>query len=78
MLMQAVVALARTMEKIHRNREIGIEVSAPQSAKFRGERRYRQVIELYSKHFDLDCLSRTFVDCPPNPSRDSLAIVKAA
>jgi signal transduction histidine kinase len=32
-----VAALARTMEKIHREREIGIEVVAPQHARFRGE-----------------------------------------
>lgn len=32
-----VAALARTMEKIHRDRDISIEVSAPGQAKFRGE-----------------------------------------
>src|SRR5205814_2224220 len=32
-----VAALARTMEKIHRGRELSIDVEAPQNAKFRGE-----------------------------------------
>jgi len=32
-----VAALARTMEKIHRNRDLAIDVSAPQHARFRGE-----------------------------------------
>jgi len=31
-------ALARTMEKIHRNRDLTIAIDAPQNAKFRGER----------------------------------------
>ena len=33
-----VTALARTMEKIHRDRDIAIEVDAPEHARFRGER----------------------------------------
>ena len=32
-----VTALARTMEKIHRDRDIAIEVDAPEQARFRGE-----------------------------------------
>ncbi|MGP0091579.1 MAG: sensor histidine kinase [Xanthobacteraceae bacterium] len=33
-----VTALARTMEKIHRDRGIAVEVTAPEQARFRGER----------------------------------------
>src|SRR5262249_56791180 len=33
-----VTALARSMEKIHHDREIAIEVTAPDNARFRGER----------------------------------------
>jgi signal transduction histidine kinase len=33
-----VTALARTMEKIHRDRGVAIDVAAPQEARFRGER----------------------------------------
>jgi signal transduction histidine kinase len=56
-------ALRRTMEKIHRDRDIGIEVEAETSAKFRGER--QDIEEMVGNLVDNACKwaeSRVFIE----------------
>jgi signal transduction histidine kinase len=64
-----VAALTRTMEKIHRERDISIDVQAPQHAKFRGEQ--QDLEEMVGNLVDNACKwaqSRVSVEVFPEPA----------
>ena len=63
-----VTALARTMEKIHRERDVAIAVDAPASARFRGER--QDLEEMVGNLVDNACKwaqSRVAIEVAPEP-----------
>lgn len=67
-----VAALARTMEKIHRGRELSIDVEAPQNAKFRGEQ--QDLEEMVGNLVDNACKwaqSRVAIEVFPERSDDA-------
>ena len=69
-----VAALARTMEKIHRARDISIEVEAPQNARFRGEA--QDLEEMVGNLVDNACKwaqSRVSVEVLPEHTGDARA-----
>lgn len=68
-----VIALARTMEKIHRGKDLAIDVIAPDSVRFRGER--QDVEEMVGNLVDNACKwahgrieVRLFADRPRHPA----------
>jgi signal transduction histidine kinase len=64
-----VTALARTMEKIHRDRGIAVEVTAPEHARFRGER--QDLEEMVGNLVDNACKwsqSRIAIEVVCNPA----------
>jgi len=66
-----VTALARTMEKIHHDRGIAIDVDAPQEASFRGER--QDLEEMVGNLVDNACKwaqSRVTVEVVPEPRKN--------
>ncbi|MPZ55007.1 MAG: sensor histidine kinase [Rhizobiales bacterium] len=63
-----VTALARTMEKIHRDKAVAIDISAPPQARFRGER--QDLEEMVGNLVDNACkwaLSRVAIEVVPEP-----------
>ena len=74
-----VTALARTMEKIHRDRDIAIEVDAPEHARFRGER--QDLEEMVGNLVDNACKwaqSRVGIEVVVEPGEAAGAPVKSA
>ena len=72
-----VTALARTMEKIHRDRGIAIDVDAPQEARFRGER--QDLEEMVGNLVDNACKwaqSRVNLEVVPTEGVAALAVVR--
>jgi signal transduction histidine kinase len=72
-----VTALARTMEKIHRDRGIAIDVDAPQEARFRGER--QDLEEMVGNLVDNACKwaqSRVNLEVVPKEGAAALAVVR--
>ena len=72
-----VTALARTMEKIHRDRGIAIDVDAPQEARFRGER--QDLEEMVGNLVDNACKwaqSRVNLEVVPTEGAAALAVVR--
>ena len=72
-----VTALARTMEKIHRDRGIAIDVDAPQQARFRGER--QDLEEMVGNLVDNACKwaqSRVNLEVVPTEGAAALAVVR--
>jgi len=64
-----VTALARTMEKIHRDRAVAIDVSAPPQARFRGER--QDLEEMVGNLVDNACkwaTARVAIEVVPEPA----------
>jgi signal transduction histidine kinase len=64
-----VTALARTMEKIHRERPVAIDISAPRPARFRGER--QDLEEMVGNLVDNACkwaTSRVAIEVVPEPA----------
>jgi signal transduction histidine kinase len=73
-----VTALARTMEKIHRDRSVAIEISTPPQARFRGER--QDLEEMVGNLVDNACkwaTSRVAIEVvrDPSPSRPRLRVI---
>jgi signal transduction histidine kinase len=70
-------ALTRTMEKIHRTRELTIAIDAPQDAKFRGER--QDLEEMIGNLVDNACKwaqSRVCVEVFPERAEDARHMVR--
>jgi signal transduction histidine kinase len=64
-----VTALARTMEKIHRDRQVAIDIHAPAQARFRGER--QDLEEMVGNLVDNACkwaASRVAIEVVPEPA----------
>src|ERR1700739_3387590 len=75
-----VTALARTMEKIHRDREIAIDIDVPEHARFRGEQ--QDLEEMVGNLVDNGCkwaLSRVaievIIDQPPDELKPRVRII---
>jgi signal transduction histidine kinase len=72
-----VTALARTMEKIHRDRAVAINISAPVPARFRGER--QDLEEMVGNLVDNACkwaASRVAIEVVPEPANPAIAAPK--
>jgi signal transduction histidine kinase len=72
-----VTALARTMEKIHRDRPVAIDVSAPRQARFRGER--QDLEEMVGNLVDNACKwasSRVAIEVVPEPATPQTELPK--
>jgi signal transduction histidine kinase len=68
-----VTALARTMEKIHRDRPISISINASGQARFRGER--QDLEEMVGNLVDNACkwaASRVVIDVVPEPANPAV------
>jgi signal transduction histidine kinase len=72
-----VTALARTMEKIHRDRAVAININAPVPARFRGER--QDLEEMVGNLVDNACkwaASRVAIEVVPEPANPAIATPK--
>jgi signal transduction histidine kinase len=72
-----VTALARTMEKIHRDRAVAININAPVPARFRGER--QDLEEMVGNLVDNACKwasSRVAIEVVPEPANPAIATPK--
>jgi signal transduction histidine kinase len=72
-----VAALARTMEKVHRDRAVAINISAPAQARFRGER--QDLEEMVGNLVDNACKwasSRVAIEVLPEPANPAVETPK--
>jgi signal transduction histidine kinase len=72
-----VTALARTMEKVHRDRSVAIKINAPTPARFRGER--QDLEEMVGNLVDNACkwaASRVAIEVLPEPAHAAVQLPK--